>query len=97
MLLQWALGAEWLWHRKKLIFPVIAVSTLYLSLADTLAIHLKIWTISGMFTTVIHLGKLPIEEGVFFLATNIMVVQGLELAWSLLDGFKIRLFKKRLV
>ena len=90
MLLQWSLGADRIWHRRKLLVSVIGVSTLYLCLADALAIYLEIWTISEIYTTGIKFGSLPLEEAVFFLATNVMVVQGLELAWSFWEGWQMK-------
>ena len=48
-------------------------------ICDRLAIGLGIWEISPQYTTGWHLFGLPIEEAVFFLITNLMVVQGLAL------------------
>ncbi len=54
----------------------MAIPTLYLCAADALAIRVGIWHLSPTLTTNVWLGGLPLEEGVFFLLTNIMVVQG---------------------
>ncbi|SMF11903.1 lycopene cyclase domain-containing protein [Pseudobacteriovorax antillogorgiicola] len=91
MLLQFSLGGHRLWQTRQRSCFVIATSTLYLCLADALAIGLEIWTISPTFTTGIKFGTLPLEEAIFFLATNIMVVQGLELAWSFWEGWELKL------
>jgi putative membrane protein len=48
-------------------------------MADALAIHLGIWSISPRYTLGVALGPLPLEEAVFFLLTNLLVVQGLAL------------------
>ena len=55
----------------------VAVPTLYLWAADRIAIGLGVWEISPRYTTGIGLFGLPVEEAVFFLMTNLMVVQGL--------------------
>ncbi|HEX2080504.1 MAG TPA: lycopene cyclase domain-containing protein, partial [Longimicrobium sp.] len=57
----------------------IGVPTLYLWMADAVAIRLGIWRISATQTLGIELGWLPLEEAAFFLATNLLVVQGLTL------------------
>jgi lycopene beta-cyclase len=54
----------------------IAVPTLYLWIADRVAIGLGIWTIAPEYIVGIHLFGLPLEEAVFFLVTNVLVVQG---------------------
>jgi lycopene beta-cyclase len=54
----------------------VAVPTVYLWIADRIAIGAGIWSISPEYTTGLHLAGLPIEEAIFFLATNLLVVQG---------------------
>lgn len=54
----------------------IAVPTLYLWVADRVAIGLGIWTIAPEYIVGVHLFGLPLEEAVFFLVTNVLVVQG---------------------
>ncbi len=54
----------------------IAVPTLYLWVVDRIAIGLGIWDISNAFSFDIDPLGLPIEEAVFFLVTNVLVVQG---------------------
>jgi lycopene beta-cyclase len=54
----------------------MAVPTLYLWIADRIAIGAGIWTIAPQYTTGLHLFGLPMEEAVFFLVTNLLVVQG---------------------
>ena len=55
----------------------ILVPTVYLTALDALAIGSGTWVISPEQSLNVFLpGGVPIEEGVFFLATNTMVVQG---------------------
>lgn len=55
----------------------ILIATLYLCCADRFAIGAGIWHISERTSTGLLVGGLPVEEAVFFLLTNTMVVQGL--------------------
>ncbi|KAM3084150.1 hypothetical protein ACMFMG_001748 [Clarireedia jacksonii] len=56
----------------------IAVATVYLWFVDTLALRRGTWTIEGGTKLGIHLWDgLEIEEAIFFLATNILIVFGL--------------------
>jgi lycopene cyclase domain-containing protein len=75
--LQLYVGRSTLWTHRHILLWAVAVPTLYLWVCDRLAIGLGIWNISERFTTGIALIGLPIEEAVFFLITNLMVVQGL--------------------
>jgi lycopene cyclase domain-containing protein len=79
ILLQWGVGASYLWAQRRDVLLGIGVPTVYLWICDRLAIGLGIWEISPQYTTGWHLFGLPIEEAVFFLITNLMVVQGLTL------------------
>ena len=88
VLVQWLIGGHYLLRNAKLVFLSIAAPTLYLWGADSLAIALKIWEISPKYTTGIHLGNLPVEEAVFFLVTNFMVIQGFILFRAMKDDLK---------
>ncbi|WP_311170747.1 lycopene cyclase domain-containing protein [Halobellus ordinarius] len=77
--LQWAVGAPQLVARRRLVALGVAVPTLYLSIVDRIAIEYGIWILSPEYTTGIYVAGLPIEEGLFFLVTNLFVVQGLVL------------------
>jgi lycopene cyclase domain-containing protein len=81
ILLQLAVGADILWHYRRLIVPGIGVATLYLCVADALAIQSGTWTINPEQSLNLLLGGvLPVEEALFFLMTNILLGFGLTLA-----------------
>ena len=75
--LQWGWGGGVFTGLRRITLLGITVPTLYLWVVDRIAIGLDIWIISPRYTTGIELAGLPIEEAVFFLMTNVMVVQGL--------------------
>lgn len=75
--LQWAVGAKHLWAMKRTWLTGTLIPTLYLWIADRVAIGQGIWSISDVYTTKLHLLGLPIEEATFFLITNLLVIQGL--------------------
>jgi lycopene cyclase domain-containing protein len=81
ILLQFAFGADILWRQRRLVLTAIAVPTLYLALADALAISSGTWTINPEKSLEFLLGGiLPFEELVFFLLTNTLIVFGVTLA-----------------
>jgi lycopene cyclase domain-containing protein len=75
--LQWVIGASHLWAAKRTWLIGTLVPTLYLWIADRIAIGKGIWSIADAYTTGFHLFGLPLEEATFFLVTNLLVVQGL--------------------
>lgn len=77
--LQWAFGWRYLWAQRRVVSLGILVPTAYLAAADRIAIELGIWVLSDRFTTGVTVGGLPVEEGLFFLVTNVFVVQGVVL------------------
>ena len=80
IILQLAVGADVLWHRRRLVAAALLPPWLYLSAADFLAIGSGTWTIDPAQTTGILLGGvLPIEEVIFFLLTNVLIVFGMVL------------------
>ena len=80
LMLQLAFGADILWRRRRLVGAALGSATLYLSLADWLAIRIGIWTIDPAQSLNIFLGGyLPLEEAVFFFLTNSLLVFGLVL------------------
>lgn len=54
----------------------IVLPTLWLWVADRIAIGAGIWSIADRYTVGVTPLGLPLEEAVFFLATNVMVVLG---------------------
>jgi lycopene cyclase domain-containing protein len=77
LVVQWAFGWTHLWRNRKLTALAVGVPTAYLGAADRIAIELGIWSLSPRYTTGVLVAGLPIEEGAFFLLTNVFVVQGL--------------------
>ena len=75
--LQWAYVGREIWARRRVFALAVGVPTAYLWAADAVAIHLEIWRISPAHTLGPSLGVLPLEEAVFFLVTNLLVVQGM--------------------
>jgi lycopene cyclase domain-containing protein len=79
--IQWAFGWPYLWARRRVVALAVAVPTLYLWVADRVALALGVWELSPDLTTgyAVPLLGLPVEEAAFFLLTNVFVVQGLVL------------------
>lgn len=75
--LQAAYGGDWLLARAGPLALAVGAPTLYLWAADRLAIGLGIWEIHVSVGSVLGL---PLEEALFFLLTNLLVVQGIALA-----------------
>lgn len=75
--LHWFYGGDALWHSRRVLGTSLAAATVYLWGADRAAIGLKIWSVSPRHTTGWNLLGLPVEEAVFFLVTNLLVLQGL--------------------
>ena len=76
LLLQWVIGSATLWTMKRIWLFGTLIPTLYLWIADRIAIGNGIWQISDTYTTGLQLFGLPIEEATFFLVTNLLVSQG---------------------
>ncbi len=73
--LMW-IGFDKIWTARRAATASLTISTIYLCIADFVAIRMGIWTISEQYSLGINLFGLPIEEAVFFLVTNWMVIQG---------------------
>ena len=85
LILAWAapvVGIMWLymgprlWRMIHVMGLAVAVPTLYLWVADTVAIGNGIWEISERYTLGPRPLGLPLEEAAFFLITNVLVVVG---------------------
>lgn len=77
--LQWGIGGDCLWAGRRLGVRAVTFATVYLWVVDAIAIHWDIWAISRAYSTGLTVLGLPIEEALFFLLTNLLVVQGLML------------------
>jgi lycopene beta-cyclase len=86
LIVAWALpivAGQWAWygdvfvHHLPRLALAIGVPTVYLWIADAIAIWQGIWVISPDYTVGINPFGLPIEEATFFLVTNVMVILGL--------------------
>lgn len=92
LMLQLGFGADILWQRRLVALLAILSTTFYLSVVDWLAIRAGIWTIDPAQSFNLFLGNyLPVEESIFFLLTNTLVVFGVLLglateSWSRLTA-----------
>ena len=86
--LHWVLDRRRLREHLRLLLLVAVGMTIYLSLADGVAIRAGIWTLHRDRIVGLYLGNVPIEESVFFLATNLMVAQSLVLLRPRVSGRK---------
>ncbi|MBN2501793.1 MAG: lycopene cyclase domain-containing protein [Anaerolineales bacterium] len=82
VLVQVWFGADILRAHWRLLALAISLPTLYLWLVDALAINSGTWTIDPAQTTGLKLWVLPIEEMLFFLITNVLLVFGVTLVLS---------------
>ena len=73
----WWLGGHLIWARRRLVAYAVLPTTLYLWVADRIAIGLGIWDITDATRTGWEVAGLPVEEALFFLVTNLLVAQGL--------------------
>ena len=79
LLLQVAFGGDILWHYRKLILWTLIPVTVYLCVADALAIESGTWTINPEQSVNIFVGGLPLEEIIFFFMTNVLISVGITL------------------
>jgi lycopene beta-cyclase len=78
IVMQWLLGLDLMWKRWKVWIPGILIPTLYLTFVDSFALRSKTWTINPDLSLGLWLPfGVPVEEGIFFLMTNALVVQGM--------------------
>jgi lycopene cyclase domain-containing protein len=76
LMLQVGFGGDILWHFRKLMFWTIIPATIYLCVADAIAIESGTWTINPEQSVNFFVGGLPVEEIVFFFVTNVMITVG---------------------
>lgn len=105
LILVWAvpviIGQAWLgWpalREQKLVYVLgFSVPAVYLTLLDSIAIGSGTWTISAKQSLNLFLPfGVPLEEGVFFLAANLLVVQGVFLFTSSIVEQRLRQWLQR--
>ena len=80
IMFQTAFGGDILWQHRRLVALGLIPTTLYLGVSDSLAIDSGTWTINPKKTVNVNIaGRLPLEEGLFFLLTNTLIAMGMTL------------------
>lgn len=79
VLIQVAFGADILFANGRALVAAILPTTMYLWLVDMLAIRSGTWTIDLGQSTGLMIAGLPLEEMLFFLMTNVIIVFGVNL------------------
>ncbi|HUM13777.1 MAG TPA: lycopene cyclase domain-containing protein [Myxococcaceae bacterium] len=69
------------WGVLRAVLPPALAMTLWLVGGDHLAIRAGVWRFGEGKHLGVYLGAVPIEEALFFLLTNLLVVFGLALFW----------------
>ncbi len=82
---QWAFAWPVLWDLRRTLAVGVLVPTVYLWIVDRIAIAMGIWFFDPAYMTGLAVFGLPIEEMLFFLLTNVFLVQGLLLFWWVTD------------
>jgi lycopene cyclase domain-containing protein len=72
----WLYDGETLWALRVPLAVTSLLPTIYLWVADAVAIRERIWTIAPKYTIGVAPLGLPLEEASFFLFTNLLVVHG---------------------
>jgi lycopene cyclase domain-containing protein len=91
----WLYGGDFLWRARRLFLASLVSATVYLWVVDRIALEWKIWSISPTLSTGWNLLGLPAEEAVFFLLTNMFVLQGLLLFFEFVGTKKDRRHEER--
>jgi lycopene beta-cyclase len=94
LVIQWSLGWPTLKLRFRLLALAVVLCSAYLTLADAFAIGNGIWLIHSNRILGIRVIGVPIEEAVFFLVTNAMVVQSVLLVDGVRRGRKLMLSRR---
>ena len=84
--LHWFYGGGALWRARWVLSASLILATVYLWAADRAAIAARIWSVSPLHSTGWSPAGLPVEEAVFFLVTNLLVLQGLFLFLRWIKG-----------
>jgi putative membrane protein len=90
LMMQWGFGGDLIVRRWRFVLPAVAIPTVYLWVADWVAIREGIWWISHELTLGWRPLGLPVEEALFFLLTNLFVVFGLTLALHPVSQLRLR-------
>ena len=79
IVMQWLVGADLLIRRWKVFIPGVLLPTLYLTVIDSFALRSGTWTISPLqsLNIFVPIIEVPIEEAIFFLVTNTLIIQGM--------------------
>lgn len=78
IIFQVGFGGDILWQHRRVVLTTLSSTTLYLCLADAVALGAGTWTIDPAQSLGIYLGGiLPLEEFVFFLLTNTLITFGM--------------------
>jgi lycopene cyclase domain-containing protein len=91
---QWWLTGDVFAHRTRAYASALVPPTLLLWVADAFAISRGIWHIVPEHTIGVRIGVLPLEEMLFFLVTNLLVVHG---AILLLEPARVRVVSRATV
>ncbi len=75
--IMWAFQGPAFWEVRSAAVPAVGLVTLYLWVADRVAIGVGIWAISDRYTVGLNPLGLPIEEATFFLLATVLSVCGL--------------------
>ncbi|HXT35183.1 MAG TPA: lycopene cyclase domain-containing protein [Chloroflexota bacterium] len=81
LLVHWVVGWRRLAPRLHVILVAALSATVYLSVADGIAIHAGIWALHADRVVGPAVDRVPMEESLFFLLTNLMVAQTIVLLW----------------
>lgn len=83
VMIQMAFGADILWRNRRIVWLTIIPMTLYLAAADKLAITSGTWTINPeQSVNWLLLGRLPLEELLFFWIVNTIIAFGMTLVMA---------------
>lgn len=97
IMLQFIFGGDILWRNRRLVVSVLVIAISFLSASDSLAIHSGTWTIDPNQSLNFFLGGiLPVEEFLFFIVTNVLIVLGITLVLSKDSHARFARFTQRL-
>lgn len=83
---QWVFGQEILWSRRRSLLLTVLLATTYLSCTDGIAISQGIWTLHRDRILGAYVANVPVEEIIFFLLTNLLVIQSVLLVYGMAGG-----------